>query len=478
MKNLLVIAYYFPPAGGPPVQRTLQHVRNLRQHGWNPIVLTVPADEYSEPASPFRTSIDHSLLHDLPKDLEIHRVPSGQRFWLYRCLEKLRLSHLRDMFFVSPDGLDTAGLWNRRAVRVAYVIAQRTRIDAIYVSLRPNSSAFIGTRLRKLLGVPVVLDFRDPWTQYFLATFPTWLHYKMSQWQEKAAVRQADHVITITPTARTNLLQWCSFLSPDKVTCITNGFCEEEFSVPAESPPRDDIFRILYSGNFCGGPEDKPVASRNAIEWAWRTLRRTLEYTPRRFDRVAHSPRFLLDAMSELVAEDPSLRKRLRFVHIGPSGSSHVQYVRKLGLEECVEFCGFVPHAEAVERMLAANALFFCLADSPTGERNDCIPQKAFEYIASGKPVLALSPPGDATELFERTGVAEICPPRDIPAIKTAIRRLMSGSRAYTPNEAVRETYGRRQLTSRLVHILDGLVESKGENVNSLAAGCRLPHFP
>jgi glycosyltransferase involved in cell wall biosynthesis len=422
------------------------------------------------------SSLDPKLLSDLPEGLEILRTPSGQPFWLFRLFAKLRLEYLRDLLYVSSHGPDTAFSWNRRAVRAALALSRRKQIDAIYVSLRPFSSAFIGTRLKRLIGVPVVLDFRDPWTQYFLATFPTWLHYKVSQWLEKSAVRQADHVITITPTARTNLLKWCSFLSPDKVTCITNGFCEEEFSVPAESQPRDDVFRILYSGNFCGGPEDKPVASRNAIEWAWRTLRRTLEYTPRRFDRVAHSPRFLLDAMSELVAEDPSLRKRLRFVHIGPSGPSHVQYVRKLGLEECVEFCGFVPHAEAVERMLAANALFFCLADSPTGERNDCIPQKAFEYIASGKPVLALSPPGDATELFERTGVAEICPPRDIPAIKTAIRRLMSGSRAYTPNEAVRETYGRRQLTSRLVHILDGLVASNGENVNSLAVGCRLPH--
>jgi glycosyltransferase involved in cell wall biosynthesis len=369
-----MVTYWFPPAGGPAVQRTLQHVRNLRAHGYNPIVLTVPADEYSQPCSPLHTSLDPQLIDDVPAEVAIHRVPSGQPFWLFRLFSKLRLEYVRDLCYVSALGADTAFAWNRRAVRHVLALAATQKIDAIYVSLRPCSSAFIGTRLRKLLGVPLVLDFRDPWTQYFLATFPTRLHYRLSQSLERAALKQADHVITITPTARDNLLAWCPFLNPAAVTCITNGFCEEEFATPSARHARDGVFRILYSGNFCGSPEDRPARSRNVVEWLWRTIRRQLEYTPRQFDRVAHSPRFLLDAMKALFEEDPSLRAKLRFVHIGPSGPAQLAYVRRLGLEQNVEFCGFVPHAEAVRRIAEADALFFCLADSPTGERNDCIP--------------------------------------------------------------------------------------------------------
>jgi glycosyltransferase involved in cell wall biosynthesis len=161
--------------------------------------------------------------------------------------------------------------------------------------------------------------------------------------------------------------------------------------------------------------------------------------------------------MKALFEEEPALRSKLRFVHIGPSSAAHVAYVGKLGLEENVEFCGFVPHAEAVKRICQADALFFCLADSPPGDLNDCIPQKAFEYIAARRPVLALTPPGDAHDLFLESGMAEVCPPRDIPAIVSALRRLLQSAESMQPNEALRARFDRRNLTKQLATILDGL---------------------
>lgn len=453
MKNVLVVTYYFPPAGGPAVQRVLQHVRNLRSYGYNPIVLTVPPEEYEQPGSPWRCSLDPRLLSDVPEGLEVHRIASRQRFGLFRLLAKVRLEYLRDLLFLP----DTVFRWVRPAVRHAMRIARDQPLDAIYVSVRPHSAAFIGARLRKRLGVPWVLDFRDPWTQYFLARFPTRLHYHFEQWMERRVLKKADHVITITPTARTNLLDWCTFLRPERVTCITNGFAVDDFPSQDIRPAADGVFRILYSGNFCGGPEDRPPRSRNVVEWLWRGIRRCLEYTPRRFDRVAHSPRFLLDAMKALFEDEPGLRSRLRFVHIGPSGGEHLAYVRKLGLEDNVEFRGFVPHAEAVQHMAEADALFFCIADSLTGERNDCIPQKAFEYIAARRPVLALASPGDARDLFIESGMAEVCSPRDIPAIKDSLRRLLGRAARMRPNEVFIATFDRRQLTRRLAGILDSL---------------------
>ena len=46
MKNVLVIAYYFPPSGGPGVQRVLKHIQYLPEFGWNPIVLTVANGDF------------------------------------------------------------------------------------------------------------------------------------------------------------------------------------------------------------------------------------------------------------------------------------------------------------------------------------------------------------------------------------------------------------------------------------------------
>lgn len=71
--------------------------------------------------------------------------------------------------------------------------------------------------------------------------------------------------------------------------------------------------------------------------------------------------------------------------------------------------------------------------------------------------MLALTPPRDAHDLFLESGMAEVCPPRDIPAIVSALRRLMQSADGMQPNEALRARFDRRNLTKQLATILDGL---------------------
>ena len=68
MKNVLMIAYYFPPLVNSGVQRTIKFVKYLRDYNWNPIVLTV--DEANE-----NPGLEHaSLLNELPEDIKIYRT--------------------------------------------------------------------------------------------------------------------------------------------------------------------------------------------------------------------------------------------------------------------------------------------------------------------------------------------------------------------------------------------------------------------
>lgn len=454
MKNILVVAYYFPPAGGPPVQRTLQHVRNLPQQGWNPIVLTVPESEYTEVAAPLRTSLDRNLETTIPQSIAIHRVSSGQPFWLFRLFAKLRLEWVRDLLFVSGNGPDPAFSWNRRAYKKALEVHKKNRIDAVYVSMRPFSSAFIGSKLKRKLGIPLVLDFRDPWTQYFLATFPTWLHFLVARHLERKAINSADHVITTTPTARENLMRLCGFLRPEQVTCITNGFVQEEFGKRRRASKHDGQFRIVYSGNFCGAPNEA-LGKAGLLVSLFRKLRSFLEFRLRDFDRLAHSPKFLLDALSQLKEEKPELMRSIRFVHVGPATDANKDYAKMIGLESNVEFTGNLSHECAVDQMLGADALFFCLADSPSGDRNDCVPQKTYEYLACGVPVLALVPPGDAKDFFSKSGMAAVTACRDVGEIKRAIEALCLGKRVFQPDRHFISRFERKVLTGRLVDILE-----------------------
>ena len=77
MKRLLYIAYYFPPAGGPGVQRSLKFVRYLPDHGWLPTVVTVHPDHAAWPA------VDPSMVREIPADVEVHRTRAWDPYAAY-----------------------------------------------------------------------------------------------------------------------------------------------------------------------------------------------------------------------------------------------------------------------------------------------------------------------------------------------------------------------------------------------------------
>ena len=363
----------------------------------------------------------------------------------------MRLDYLRELLFVP----DSAIFWIRPVVRLGQKIAARRRIDVIYTSVKPHSVAIAGWLLKKRLGKPWVIDFRDPWTQYFLAEFPTRLHYTLEQMLERFLLRRADHIVTITPTARAQLLQWCSFLSPEKVTVITNGYDDEDFDrVSSPAVERNGSFSFVYSGVFCGAPQSGS-RPENPLLRAWRSVRRLLAYSPRAFDRLTHSPKFLLDALNELFRDNPALRGKVKLVHIGPFDESNREYVRKLGIPDAVEARGYVTHREAVDVVSKADALFFCLADSPLGERNDCVPQKVYEYLGSRRPVLALAPVGDARDFLNQAGTAIVCSPRDLSEIKAGILSMLDGTDRLKPNEEFIQSFRRRELTRQLAAVFD-----------------------
>jgi glycosyltransferase involved in cell wall biosynthesis len=452
-----MVSYYFPPAGGPGVQRVAKHVKFLREFGYEPIVLTATARDYSGP-SELQAPTDASLAVEIPQDVEVVRVPSGQPFRLLEWLRRMRLDALRELAFVP----DTAITWIRPAVHKAREIARRRKVEIIYTSVKPHSVAVIGWMLKRALGVPWVIDFRDPWTQYFLATFPTRLHFRFEQWLERFLLRRADSIITITPTARENLLAWCDFLSPDKVSVITNGYDDEDFDDSNKRAASNGSFTLVYSGVFCGAPASGSAEKSPWAEQLWRGLRHWLAYTPRRFDRLTHSPKYLLDALRELFEEMPELRGRIKLVHVGPFDKANSEYARELGIEGALEAPGYVSHSRAVELMTNADALFFCLADSETGERNDCVPQKVYEYLGSRRPVLALTPDGDARDFFRLAGTAVVCHPRSISEIKAGVLSLARRTFEPASNEEFIRGFRRRNLTRQLAGIFDRVT---GHNV-------------
>ena len=175
MKNVLMIAYDFPPIGGGGVQRTVKFAKYLSIFGWNPILLTVEKDanniEYA----------DASFLEELSSKVTIYRSRIVEPHDIYRFFggkqkqgsRESRILHLdhdganfmskiKDIVssFLVPDS--KIG-WYPGAIRKARQIFNTHQIDVIYSTSPKTTSHIIARHLSGKYGKPWVADFRDAW---------------------------------------------------------------------------------------------------------------------------------------------------------------------------------------------------------------------------------------------------------------------------------------------------------------------------
>jgi hypothetical protein len=277
-----------------------------------------------------------------------------------------------------------------------------------------------------------VLDYRDEWStvRQVYEMNGGGLAARAAAALEARLLRCAHAVTTATEAFRENLLSRFSFLRPEQVVAIPNGYDPDDFPAALPAPPADRL-TLTYGGTI---------------------FRLT-------------SARGLLGALRRVHAEHPALARLLRVRFLGRI----VDTERALfaGSEALgVEQHGYVPHEEVV-RALAASHLNLCLLDeAPFAER--IYPAKIFElmYLAArhGRPCLTLSPPGALADLVETHGMGAVIGPRDEVAIAAYLVGALRAFAAGTPPLAAAprglDRYHRRQLAGEFALVLDGAVRS------------------
>ena len=254
MRRLLVITYYWPPAGGSGVQRWVKFCKYLPQYGWQPVVFT--------PSNPDIQSWDGSLLGDIPSGTEVIRRPIREPYALYR-----RLVPQRDAAQVNPLSASNSSFagrvfralrgnlfipdprvsWVRPSVRFLKKYLAGHPVDAVVTTGPPHSMHLIGLGLKRATGVKWIADFRDPWTQMFyykhlgLTEYADRRHHRL----EKAVLDGADTVIAVSPPVRDDF----AAMTSTPVELITNGFDEDDFRQVIEP---DGFFNITHTGLFAG----------------------------------------------------------------------------------------------------------------------------------------------------------------------------------------------------------------------------------
>jgi glycosyltransferase involved in cell wall biosynthesis len=427
-RNVLVIAFYFPPMGMSGVQRTLKFVKYLPDFGWRPTVLTVEPRGY--------LAKDDSFLQEIEgKDIRIVRTPPAGPARLFGKREVVRLpvewrrkllTRLSDTFFIPDNKIG----WKRRAVAKALELHAETPFDLIFATAPPFTDFLIGRAIKRKIDKPLVLDYRDPWVDYpfkfYLTPFHKWRHIVL----ERKALRASSHVVTTNRRVKEEIIRRYGFLTYHDIDIISQGFDPEDFpptvvrskkKVPQVSRAGEKM-RVTYAGVF------------------WE-------------DRI---PDHFLQALHDLFEEKPRLRGRIEARFIGTFRDENLKIVTRLGLQDAVRILGYLPHPQCVKELVDSDLLWMVAGDDFGS------PGKVFEYIGAGKPILGLVPEGYLkTTILEAGGKA--VPPTDVAAIKNALEQffvLFEKHQLSGPAKDVIERYNRVGLTGDLVKIFESLFET------------------
>lgn len=410
VKKILIISYYWPPAGGAGVQRWLKFSKYLPEFGWKPVILTVDPEKGTYPQR------DESLENEVGEGIEVHRTDSFEPLQIYAKLvgkdrvpyggfsnekSNSKLSRfLRGNFFI-PDARRG---WNRFAYERALKIIKDGSIDAVVTTGPPHSTHLIGLKLKKNEGIKWLADLRDPWTDIYYneQMIRTEWAKRQDERYEKAVLHAADLCIT----ASHGFAELFSEKVKREYHVITNGYDEGETD-SVEGQKQNDRLVISYTGTMAES------------------------YDPGAFFRALKS----LDNPFE--------------VRIAGSVSDGIKrQVKESGLESSIAYLGYLPHDAALQEMKAADLLL--LITPKVDNAKGIIPGKLFEYLSTGNPILAITENlnGDVAEILKETGAGRALSRDSVNEMIDFLQTKHSDYR--TPKK-----YHRRELTRRFVEILE-----------------------
>ena len=420
-RTALLIAYYFPPMGLSGVQRTVKFAKYLSQYGWNTTVLTVGPTGYFafDPAmlkeveeagiNVLRTgSLDPNMVF---KRKGLVRMPSeGMRKFL---------QFLGDCFFVP----DTKVGWKRKAVKAGSEFLKNNHCDAIIATAPPQTDFLIGLALKKKFNVPLVLDYRDAWLDYPFKFFPSPLHRWLHKRLEKKIVRGCDRIVVTHRRVKETLVQRYPFLSYHDVTIVSQGFDRDDFKFPlAESVSAFKRLKIVHAGTFYGG----------------------------------RSPSVLIHAVHHVLKELPQLRGRIEVNLIGNTRREDQTLVRKLGMQNDINFLGYLEHHVCAKHLHEADVLW-CVLDNDFQS-----PGKLYEYFGARKPIFASIVDGYMKQLLLESKAAFCVPLNDQGAHERTILelvKLFDEHKLPKPSSDFVDRFDRRMLTGELARVLETLMD-------------------
>lgn len=456
MPSVLMLSYLFPPRGGAGVQRALKFAKYLPEFGWRALVVANGGTANDQ----VTTVQDHSLMRDLPAGSVVQYTQLTEE-------ERRRMERMQSGWRKHLAATDRMGWWVEPAVRTGLELLREHPASAILVTMSPFSAAEAGIRLKAMSGLPLVLDLRDPWALDETKIYPTRWHAWRDWKQMERALRAADLVIMNTPEAARMAREAFDLPARVRVIHLTNGFDGEDLRGAGISvdPAPGDVLRIVHTGMF-----------HSELAGVWDDLREgrgvmsRVKHARRLINLWTRTPRYLLEAMGRVRIP----KGKLELVLVGELTEADRAMVEASAVRGCVRMLGYRSHDESVAWVRSADALFLPLHTPLDGGPALVVPGKTYEYMGSGRPILAMGPAGDMRRFVEETGCGITVGGEDVNGAMKAIEafyevKLKGREVVRGDAEAVRR-FERRELTRRLAGELEAVRSAHERSTGSKAS--------
>ena len=424
-KKILIITYYWPPAGGPGVQRWLKFVKYLPDFGWKPTVYI--------PENPSYPLVDETLINEVPADLDIIKNKIWEPYQLAEFFGKdnkkfkagqfdvgknqswkSRLSiWVRGNFFIP----DARIFWVKPSVKFLKKYLKENHFDAFVTTGPPHSMHLIGLELKQEFPhLKWLADFRDPWTKisYYKHLKLTKTSDQKHRKLEQRVFHDADITVATSFTDAENFRK-----KGANAVCITNGFDEAKAKVVVEERSK---FTLSYIG--------------------------VLEQL--------RNPEVLWKVLNELISENENFKNDFQLKFVGRIDDKILKEVENSGLKNSINNLGYLSHAKANSEMWESDVLL--LTNFPDESSKGIIPGKIFEYLATGKQIISFGPKdSDVKKILGETKAGAHFSYNDSAAVKSFILQKFEAWKSGTLSNGTRniDQFSRKNLTKKLAELLD-----------------------
>ncbi|WP_339919720.1 glycosyltransferase family 4 protein [uncultured Flavobacterium sp.] len=423
-KKILIITYYWPPAGGPGVQRWLKFVKYLPDFGIQPIVYV--------PENPTYPIVDENLIKEVSDKAIVLKKEIFEPYQLASFFSKNKTkkissgiipnqkkqSFMDKLFLLIRGNLfipDARFLWVKPSVSYLEKYIVENNIDTIITSGPPHSLHLIGSQLKQKLDLKWFADFRDPWTtigyhkSLRLSNYATEKHKRL----EHKVLNTADTIIVTSKTTKTEF----QAITSKPIAVITNGYDVEN----VETQVLDTKFSLAHIGSF--------LSERN--------------------------PMILWESLVELINEVPDFKSYLEIKLIGAVSQEVLETISQFGLDSYLNNLGYVSHGEAIAHQRKSQVLLLIEIDSQ--DTKSIIPGKLFEYMVSNRPIVAIGPKNsDFAEIITTTNTGVFFNYSEKMKLKSVIldfyNEFLQGK--LQANGVGLQQYSRKNLTKELAYLI------------------------